>query len=73
MYAPSTMWWPVDPAATYRITVNNFLADGGDGFTVLPEGTDRVGGQLDLDAFEAYLSANRPVAPPALDRIAVRP
>jgi 5'-nucleotidase len=64
---------PVDPAASYRVTVNNFLADGGDGFTVLPQGTDRVGGQLDLDAFEAYLAANRPVAPPVLDRIAVQP
>ena len=28
------------PAAPYRVTVNSFLADGGDGFTVLTEGTD---------------------------------
>jgi 5'-nucleotidase len=64
---------PVDPAASYRVTVNSFLADGGDGFTVLPEGTDRVGGQLDLDAFEAFLGESSPVAPPALDRIDVQP
>jgi len=64
---------PVDPAASYRVTVNSFLADGGDGFSVLPQGTDRVGGELDLDAFVAYLAANDPVAPPAQDRIAVQP
>ena len=46
---------PLDPATTYRVTVNSFLADGGDGFTVLQEGTDRLGGAVDLDAFEAYL------------------
>ena len=35
----------VDPAASYRIAVNSFLADGGDNFTV--EGTDRLGGEVD--------------------------
>ena len=59
----------VDPAAVYRITVNGFLADGGDGFTVLREGTNRVTTSIDLDAFVAYLGANSPVAPPATDRI----
>ena len=62
---------PVDPAATYRVTVNNFIADGGDGFTVLQQGTNRVTGVIDLDAFVAYLEANRPVSPPATDRITV--
>ncbi|MGH8897922.1 MAG: bifunctional metallophosphatase/5'-nucleotidase [Egibacteraceae bacterium] len=47
---------PVDPASRYRVTVNSFLADGGDNFTVLAEGTDRLVGALDLDALEAYLS-----------------
>ncbi|WP_219414606.1 bifunctional metallophosphatase/5'-nucleotidase [Pseudonocardia nigra] len=60
---------PVDPAATYRITVNSFLADGGDGFSVLTQGTNEVVGGPDLDAFTAYLTANRPTAPPATDRI----
>jgi 5'-nucleotidase len=62
---------PVDPAATYRVTVNNFIADGGDGFTQLQQGTNRVTGVIDLDAFVAYLEANRPVSPPATDRITV--
>jgi 5'-nucleotidase len=62
---------PVDPAAAYRITVNSFLAGGGDGFSVLTEGVDDVVGGPDLDAFVAYLGANRPTAPPATDRITV--
>ena len=62
---------PLDLNATYRVTVNNFLADGGDGFFVLRDGTDRVGGLEDLQAFEAYLAAAEPtgISPPALDRI----
>lgn len=60
---------PVDLAASYRVTVNSFLATGGDGFTVLAEGTDRLGGAVDVDALEAYLQANTPLAPPALGRI----
>ncbi len=59
----------VDPAAGYRITVNSFLSDGGDNFTVLSEGTDRLGGEVDLDALVAYFGANSPVAPGPQDRI----
>jgi len=62
----------VDPAGVYRITVNSFLAGGGDGFSVLTGGTDRVTGDIDLDALTAYLGANSPVSAPALDRIAVQ-
>ena len=64
---------PIGPAATYRVTVNNFLADGGDGFTVLREGGGRLGGALDLDALAAYFAAHSPVAPGACDRIATGP
>jgi len=63
----------IDPAATYRVTVNNFLADGGDGFTVLREGANRLGGAVDLDALSAYFAAHSPVAPGARDRIATGP
>jgi len=62
---------PVDPAATYRVTVNNFLADGGDGFAVLREGTNRLGGAVDLDALDAYFRAHSPVAPGPRDRISL--
>jgi 5'-nucleotidase len=59
---------PVTPEGRYRVTVNSFLAEGGDGFTVLREGADRLGGALDLDALEAHL-ATGPVAPGPRDRI----
>jgi 5'-nucleotidase len=45
----------VDPARTYRVAVNNFLAQGGDGFTVLGQGRFVSGGINDLDALEAFI------------------
>ncbi len=59
----------VVPTQTYRVTVNNFLSGGGDGFSVLTGGTNAVTGPIDLDAFTAYLGANSPVQAPALDRV----
>jgi 5'-nucleotidase len=59
----------VDPNATYRVTVNSFLADGGDNFFVLKQGTDRLGGEVDTDAFEKYFEAYSPVAPGPQNRI----
>ncbi|MGY1711296.1 bifunctional metallophosphatase/5'-nucleotidase [Geodermatophilus sp. SYSU D00758] len=57
---------------TYRITVNSFLAGGGDGFTVLTEGTDVVNQPgFDVDALQAYLSGDA-VPAPATDRITVQ-
>jgi 5'-nucleotidase len=58
----------LSPTATYRIVTNNFLADGGDSFSVFTEGTNRIGGGEDLEAFITYLEENSPVSPPA-DRI----
>lgn len=45
----------IDKAAIYRVTVNSFLAEGGDNFSVLREGTGRVGGPVDLDALVDYI------------------
>jgi 5'-nucleotidase len=59
---------PVDPAATYRITVNDFLADGGDGFSVLTQGLNRTTAGLDIAALTTYL-ATGPVSPPEPTRI----
>ncbi|MGW4720557.1 bifunctional metallophosphatase/5'-nucleotidase [Nocardia sp. NPDC004260] len=57
---------PLNPVATYRITTNNFLASGGDGFTVFTEGADTAVGPTDLDAFETFLRDKPPVqTPPA--------
>ncbi|GAB3351954.1 bifunctional metallophosphatase/5'-nucleotidase [Amycolatopsis echigonensis] len=64
---------PVDPAAKYRVSVNNFLAAGGDGFTEFTKGTDLTGGPVDLDAFIAYLGAHPGIAPPPADRITATP
>jgi 5'-nucleotidase len=54
---------------TYRVTVNNYLAEGGDNFETFTEGTNRVSGGLDIDAMRAYLEANSPVSPPDAPRI----
>lgn len=59
--------------ASYRVTVNSFLADGGDGFTVLAEGTDRLTGAIDLDSFVAYFGDNSPVPPGPQTRITMVP
>ncbi|WP_326567226.1 bifunctional UDP-sugar hydrolase/5'-nucleotidase [Amycolatopsis rhabdoformis] len=64
---------PVDPAATFRVSVNNFLAAGGDGFTEFTKGTDLAGGPVDLDALIAYLGAHPGIAPPPADRITMVP
>lgn len=47
----------VNPTRTYRVTVNNFIAAGGDGFTVLIGGLQQLGGAQDIDALVAYLSS----------------
>ena len=60
---------PIDKAASYRVTMNNFMADRGDGYTVFRSCTQPLGGEVDLDAFARYLGAHSPVAPPPLDRI----
>jgi 5'-nucleotidase len=61
----------VQPADTFRVTMNNFLAFGGDGFTVFNQGTNALGGAQDIDAFVAYFAENEPdgIAVPPLDRI----
>ncbi|MBK0375539.1 bifunctional metallophosphatase/5'-nucleotidase [Streptomyces sp. RB110-1] len=65
----------IDPARTYRVAMNEFLAGGGDGFPALGQGTNKLVGASDLDMFNAYLaahsSATAPLAPPATDRITV--
>lgn len=59
----------IDPQQSYRVQVNNFIAGGGDGFTVLTQGSNRVGGKVDVDVLESYFASASPVAVPALNRI----
>ncbi|MBB4987240.1 MULTISPECIES: bifunctional metallophosphatase/5'-nucleotidase [Streptomyces] len=65
----------IDPAKTYRVAINEFLAGGGDGFAALATGTNKLVGASDLDVFNAYLaghsSAANPLPVPAADRITV--
>ncbi|MGH2445666.1 MAG: bifunctional metallophosphatase/5'-nucleotidase [Candidatus Limnocylindria bacterium] len=60
---------PIDPAADYRVSMNNFLATGGDGFSVFTECVDPLGGEIDIDALVAYFEANSPIDPGLQDRI----
>jgi 5'-nucleotidase len=62
---------PIDPLASYQVAMNNFLADGGDGFSVFKEGKNPIGGMVDLDAFVAWLMKpeNNPVPTPPMNRI----
>jgi 5'-nucleotidase len=60
---------PIDPAASYRVTVNNYLSVGGDGFTVLTQGTAPRISVYDIDALHAYFQANSPVGPGPANRI----
>ncbi|WP_406060504.1 bifunctional metallophosphatase/5'-nucleotidase [Streptomyces sp. NBC_01077] len=66
---------PIDPAKSYRVAMNEFLAGGGDGFPALATGTNKLVGASDLDVFNAYLaahsSATAPLPVPAADRITV--
>jgi 5'-nucleotidase len=63
----------INPTDSYRVTVNSFLADGGDSFPILIQGTNRLGGDVDTDAFEKYFAAHSPVSPGAQNRITVIP
>ena len=59
----------LEPDTSYRVTVNSFLAGGGSGFSVLTEGTDRVGGMIDVEALEAYFKGMDTVSAGPQDRI----
>ena len=60
---------PVDPAAAIRFTVNSFMADGGDGLSLLRQGRERLGGELDIDALIAFLQTTPSPTPD--DRVVV--
>jgi 5'-nucleotidase len=52
-----------EPAQTWRVTTNSFMAGGGDGFGVLTEGREPLGGAQDIDALVAHLARFQPPAP----------
>ena len=59
----------ITPDRSYRVTVNEYLASGGDGFVPFTQGSDRLTGVYDVDALFGYFKAHRPIAPAAQDRI----
>jgi 5'-nucleotidase len=59
----------VGPDDRVRVATNQFLAEGGDGFTVFREGTDQLGGDIDVDALVAHFRTHSPVSPGAQNRI----
>lgn len=61
----------VDPEQVYGVAVNDFLAEGGDGFDVFTHAQRRAGAGDELDALNRYLAERAPVVPPATDRIRV--
>ncbi|MDE1915799.1 MAG: bifunctional metallophosphatase/5'-nucleotidase [Sphingomonadales bacterium] len=65
---------PLDPAASYRVTISDFLANGGDTFTIFTKGIDKTPGEIDLAALEAWLAQSPPRPMPADQRdIDLRP
>ena len=59
----------IDLTRAYRVTVNNFLSVGGDGFTAFKEGVDPRIGIYDADALEGYFKRNGLVSPLSSGRI----
>ena len=64
---------PLDPLASYNVTMNNFLGGGGDNFPAFTLGTNTLNGQLDIDAMVDYFATHSPVAPGPRDRIVLLP
>lgn len=54
---------PIEPATGYRVTVNDYLAVGGDGFTVAKQGASPQYGGYDADALFAFFRAHGPIGP----------
>ena len=60
---------PLQAAREYRVTVNNYLAEGGDNLPILREGRNRIAGVLSLDALVAYFGRHTPLVPGAERRV----
>jgi len=55
---------PIDPAATYRVAMNSFLAAGGDSFAAFTNGTDPVTGPVDVDTAVDFFKNHPSISPP---------
>ena len=52
----------LDPSRRYRVTINDYMAEGGDGYATFRKGTDRRLGPRDVDALADYLERFKPPA-----------
>lgn len=59
----------IEMSQTFNVTVNSFMASGGDGFTEFNHAPVVSGGELDVDALSDYLIKNPGLTPPATNRI----
>jgi len=60
----------IEPSASYQVVINDFIYQGGDGYTVVREGTNTT--SLDFTDYEAlveYIKANSPLSPKIEGRI----
>ena len=60
---------PLDLTREYRVVMNEFLANGGDGFETVKAGTRRKIGIIDSDALDFYLRKHPGLVAPAGGRI----
>lgn len=60
---------PIDPAATYSVGANSFLAAGGDNFFTLALGTNKAdSGKIDLESMVDYFEAFESITPDTAQR-----
>jgi len=53
---------PVNPASVYRVVTNDFLYQGGDGYTVFAKGTELINlGNTDYEVLAEYITTNSPI------------
>lgn len=60
---------PLDLSADYRVTVNAYVAAGGDGFNIFTEGKAPLVGIMDVDALALYMQTHPRLRPSSLDRV----
>jgi 5'-nucleotidase len=59
----------ITPEQRLRVTLNSFIADGGDAFSELRQGTERQVGVVDVEALEQYLAASPGLKPDPVPRV----